>query len=252
MSPPRKLAVIERSSCRRALAVLLFGLISGAAFSAGALAQGAPVSLPDPSNRFGADISVAAQHFGVPAAWIRAVIGEESGGNARAVSPKGALGLMQIMPKTWTELSTRHRLGDDPFDPHDNILAGAAYLRELHDRYGSPGFLAAYNAGPARYEDYLAGRPLPAETLAYVDALAPTLVAAAGSSIMGEIPADPRAWTRAPLFIARGNTTAAAFSLPAEHRATGVAGAASGRSPVPDIAPSHDLFVAPTGPGASR
>ena len=68
----------------------------------------------------------------------------------RAISPKGAIGLMQIMPDTWTGLRRRYGLGIDPFDPHDNILAGAAYLRELHDRYGVPGFLAAYNAGPAR------------------------------------------------------------------------------------------------------
>jgi integrase len=55
------------------------------------------------------------------------------------------------------------------YDPHDNILAAAAYLRELHDRYGAPGFLAAYNAGPVRYEEHLTtGRPLPAETRAYV------------------------------------------------------------------------------------
>jgi soluble lytic murein transglycosylase-like protein len=75
------------------------------------------------------------------------------------------MGLMQIMPETWATLRLRYGLGADPFDPHDNILAGAAYLRELHDRYGSPGFLAAYNAGPARYEDHLAtGQPLPAET----------------------------------------------------------------------------------------
>ena len=53
------------------------------------------------------------------------------------------MGLMQIMPKTWTELRARYGLGADPYDPHDNILAGAAYIRELHDRYGSPGFLAA-------------------------------------------------------------------------------------------------------------
>jgi hypothetical protein len=77
------------------------------------------------------------------------------------------------MPATWAELRVRHRLGGNPYDPRDNILAGAAYLREMHDRYGSPGFLAAYNAGPGRYEEYLAGRPLPAETRAYVAALAP-------------------------------------------------------------------------------
>ena len=59
---------------------------------------------------------------------------------------------MQIMPQTWAELRARYGLGTDPYDPHDNILAGAAYIRELHDRYGAPGFLAAYNAGPGRYE----------------------------------------------------------------------------------------------------
>ena len=72
------------------------------------------------------------------------------------------MGLMQIMPRTWAELRARYGLGADPYDPHDNILAGAAYIRELHDRYGAPGFLAAYNAGPGRYERHLAtGRPLP-------------------------------------------------------------------------------------------
>ena len=83
---------------------------------------------------------------------------------------------MQIMPKTWAELRARHRLGADPYDPQDNILAGTAYIRELYDRYGAPGFLAAYNAGPGRYERHLAtGRPLPAETQAYVATLAPMI-----------------------------------------------------------------------------
>ena len=79
----------------------------------------------------------------------------ESGANQRAQSQKGAMGLMQIMPKTWTELRARYRLGADPYDPRDNILGGAAYIRELYDRYGAPGFLAAYNAGPGRYERHL-------------------------------------------------------------------------------------------------
>jgi len=98
----------------------------------------------------------------------------ESGGNRRAVSPAGAMGLMQLMPETWATFRIRYHLGRDPFDPHDNIFAAAAFLRELRDRYGSPGFLAAYNAGPARYEVYRdRHRPLPAETVAYVKALAP-------------------------------------------------------------------------------
>ena len=87
----------------------------------------------------------------------------------RARSKKGAMGLMQIMPATWILLRNRLGLGDDPFDPRDNILAGAVYLRDMHDRYGSRGFLAAYNAGPGRYEDHLMGRrSLPAETVDYV------------------------------------------------------------------------------------
>jgi len=86
------------------------------------------------------------------------------------------MGLMQIMPKTWAELRGRYGLGADPYDARDNILAGAAYIRELSDRYGAPGFLAAYNAGPGRYERHLkTGRPLPAETQAYVATLAPMI-----------------------------------------------------------------------------
>lgn len=97
----------------------------------------------------------------------------ESDGEVSAISSACAMGVMQIIRATWAELRVRHRLGGNPYDPRDNILAGAAYLREMHDRYGSPGFLAAYNAGPGRYEECLAGRPLPAETRAYVATLAP-------------------------------------------------------------------------------
>ena len=57
----------------------------------------------------------------------------ESFGEVHAISRKGAMGLMQIMPETWAHLRVRYALGADPYDPHDNILAGAAYLRELHD-----------------------------------------------------------------------------------------------------------------------
>jgi Transglycosylase SLT domain len=93
----------------------------------------------------------------------------ESAGDARALSNKCAIGLMQIMPDTWNMLRQQHSLGDDPYDPRDNILAGASYLRDLHHRYGEGGFLAAYNAGPRRYEEHLSGRrSLPAETIDYV------------------------------------------------------------------------------------
>ena len=138
-------------------------------------AQPEPVQRQSQADPHAAHIAEAAQRFGIPAAWIRAVMRVESADEVRAISPKGAMGLMQIMPATWADLRARHRLGGDPYDPRDNIMAGAAYLRELHDRYGSPGFLAAYNAGPGRYEEHLAGRPLPAETRAYVATLAPLI-----------------------------------------------------------------------------
>jgi hypothetical protein len=147
-------------------------------------------------------IAEASQRFGIPASWIRAVMQVESFGDVRALSPKGAMGLMQIMPESWATLRSRYGLGGNPYDAHDNILAGAAYLRELLDRYGSPGFLAAYNAGPARYEDYLAtGRALPAETQAYVAALAPVI---GGGAIDDAtvVNAVVRLWSEAPLFVA--------------------------------------------------
>ena len=92
--------------------------------------------------------------------------------------------------------------------PHDNIIAGAAYLRELHDRYGIPGFLAAYNAGPARWEDHLAtGRPLPAETRAYLSRLAPIVGGSAADDTV-ILAAVVRSWTEAPLFPARPSRSA--------------------------------------------
>lgn len=125
---------------------------------------------------FAAFVTEASKRFAVPEHWIRSVMRVESAGEVRARSRKGAMGLMQIMPGTWTDLRARYGLGADPYDPRDNILAGTAYLRELYQRFGMSGFLAAYNAGPGRYENHLAtGRPLPDETQAYVATLAPTI-----------------------------------------------------------------------------
>ncbi len=79
------------------------------------------------------------------------------------------MGLMQLMLETYDEMRGRYGLTDDAFDPHNNILAGTAYLREMYDAFGSPAFLAAYNAGPSRLGDYLQhNRPLPDETRRYV------------------------------------------------------------------------------------
>jgi cell division septation protein DedD len=91
-------------------------------------------------------------------------------------SGAGAMGLMQVMPATYDGLRERYNLADDPFDPHDNIMAGVAYMREMYELYGTPGFLAAYNAGPSRLDDYLANvRPLPDETRRYVAMIGPNL-----------------------------------------------------------------------------
>lgn len=127
-------------------------------------------------NRWAPYVAEASQRFGVPAHWIRAVMQQESIGGKGAVSPKGAMGLMQVMPETYAELRLRYRLDADPYEPRNNILAGAAYLREMYDRFGPDGFLAAYNAGPGRYKGYLkSGRPLPEETRNYVTTLAPVI-----------------------------------------------------------------------------
>lgn len=125
-------------------------------------------------------IAEASQRFGIPQAWIAAVMQAESAGqthrNGRPItSHAGAMGLMQVMPGTWAALRRAHGLGPDPHDPRDNILAGTAYLRAMHDRFGYPGLFAAYNAGPGRYAEHLrTGRPLPTETRGYIAQLART------------------------------------------------------------------------------
>ncbi len=162
--------------------------------------QARAADVVDPWSSF---IAEAAQRFAIPPAWIRAVMRIESGGNVKALSPKGAIGLMQVMPGTYAELRERYDLGVDPADPHDNILAGAAYLREMHDRFGASGFLAAYNVGPARYDEYLlTGRPLPDETRNYVVSLVP-LLSGTLSAGTGTSNGEPRNWQKASLFVPR-------------------------------------------------
>ena len=139
----------------------------------------------------------------------------ESNGDIRAVSPAGAMGLMQLMPATWASLRIRHRLGSDPFDPADNILAGAAYLREMHDRYGDvTAMLAAYNAGPGRYDEHLSrGRPLPAETRAYIAKLASITGGSDDARLAATPPHDPFAWRRAALFVRTGSAASDAVAV---------------------------------------
>lgn len=126
-------------------------------------------------------VDEAAARFGLPAAWLHGVMQVESGGRTHIggqpiTSSAGAMGLMQVMPATFAEMRARYGLGADPYDPRTNILAGAAYLREMYDRYGERHFLAAYNAGPGRVDAWLRGRAsLPAETRAYASTLLPRL-----------------------------------------------------------------------------
>lgn len=135
------------------------------------LAGAQPVADP-----YAAIITEASQRFDIPERWIRAVMRIESAGDPGATSRAGAIGLMQLMPPTWATMRARYRLGPDPYVPRDNIMAGTAYLREMYDRYGTPAFLAAYNAGPGRLDDHLRkGRPLPAETQRYLAVIGPAL-----------------------------------------------------------------------------
>lgn len=132
-----------------------------------------------PDDPWGPYINIASSRFDVPAPWIREVMHVESGGHEYiggqlTVSSAGAMGLMQLEPETYQEMAARYGLGHDPFNPYDNIMAGTAYIHEMYAVYGSPGFLAAYDAGPGRLNSYMNGdKPLPDETVNYVAMIAP-------------------------------------------------------------------------------
>jgi soluble lytic murein transglycosylase-like protein len=172
-----------------------------------------------------AHVSEASQRFGLPESWINAVMRTESAGRIGAVSSAGAMGLMQLMPGTWARQRARFGLGSDPFDPRDNIMAGTSYLREMYDSYGATGMLAAYNAGPGRYEQYRDnGRPLPAETRAYVTKIAPQLQTASAPTVVAStLPVQPVrvSWAQSQLFASRSDSSDGAsgsFAPPAPPR----------------------------------
>lgn len=114
--------------------------------------------------RYTAEILEASERYGVEAKLVEAVISVESGFNPRAVSRKGARGLMQLMPQTAAQLGVQN-----PFSPRQNIEAGVGHLRQLIERYGGnlPLALAAYNAGVQAVEWYRGIPPYP-ETQQYV------------------------------------------------------------------------------------
>ena len=105
----------------------------------------------------------AADRYSLPRSLVRSVMLTESANQAGAISPKGAIGLMQLMPQTAAEL------GVDPHDPVQNVDAGARYLRSLLEKYhgGLWHALAAYNAGPGAVDKYR-GVPPYRETIQYI------------------------------------------------------------------------------------
>jgi hypothetical protein len=211
-----------------------------------------------PGDPWGPYIVEAAQRFDVPERWIREVMRVESAGKTLATSQVGAMGLMQVMPGTYEELRSRYELGEDPFEPHSNILAGTAYLREMYDIYGSPGFLAAYNAGPGRLDDYLTkNRSLPDETRRYVAKIGPNIagiapqrVAQAQQMAMYQLPNNIPAGPRYP----RGGRSQAPVALadtrynrPGLERGTVVASALPEPPRAPPPAPVQMAAAAPRG-----
>jgi Transglycosylase SLT domain len=157
----------------------------------------------------------AAQVSGLAESLIASVLYVESRGDSAAVSHAGAKGCMQIMPATWGSLTARYGLGSNVFDPRANMIGGALYLREMVDRYGLPGALAAYNAGPGRYEAWRDGRRnLPRETIKYVAQIAP---------VSGGMAAAPRpisaatiapSWKQSSIFVTFTRATSTATDIP--------------------------------------
>ncbi|UDQ88443.1 lytic transglycosylase domain-containing protein [Xanthobacter autotrophicus] len=239
------------TSRRAAVIVLLSGASCGWPTAALPTEASATQKPPSPSDRYADFIAEAAERFDIPAAWIRAIMRAEIDGDAGSTSPKGAMGLMQIMPQTWAELRVHYGFGDDPYDPHDNIMAGAAYLRELFDRYGNPGFLAAYNAGLGRYEASRKGRLLPPETRAYVDKLAPDIARGEAGPSAPKSPSpsavETPSWAQSPIFAVQPIRTWAADPAPRD-RAQPVPALRDVSAIVPQAA---GLFVARGGPGGA-
>ena len=221
MSPFKSIAVAGRSTGGAARALVAVGLLAAAlAMTQNMRLDMRPdavvrrpilarlISAPEPARpsafdeestmrpaqllgRWDGLITEASQRFNVPKPWIRAVMARESGGRTMLgesqpiVSRAGAVGLMQLLPETYVEMAAQHKLGADPFDARANIMAGTAYLRWLHLKYGYPAMFAAYNAGPGRLEAHLArGSALPAETRAYIGGIAGALNILTGKSGM--------------------------------------------------------------------
>jgi soluble lytic murein transglycosylase-like protein len=232
--------VLMPGAVRSVAIFLLSGFAAALPANRVALAETALPALTVARDTHAAAIAEASVRFAIPEHWIRAVMRVESAGNPQAISRAGAMGLMQVMPETWAELRQHQGLGGDPFDPRDNILAGTAYLRAMLDRYGTVGaMLAAYNAGPGRYNEFLStGRPLPAETRAYVATLAPLLN---GGRALPH-PSVASDWREATLFTDRST----ASELQSDSASTITRPALEDPAPTP----VSELFIARQGEGS--
>jgi soluble lytic murein transglycosylase-like protein len=148
---------------------------AGAGGFAACLRRACAPATPDDPEIAGA-IAECAERYNLDPALLRAVIHSESGFNRSAVSPKGAQGLMQLMPGTAAGLGV-----SDPFDVRQNIAGGSAYLRQQLDRFGRLDLaLAAYNAGPGAVARYN-GIPPFRETQNYVASVIASYEAARGA-----------------------------------------------------------------------
>ncbi len=169
-------------SPKRALSTLFLGGLAVLSACAGPSSRPTSYRAPGPAvDQWGPYIQEASTRFSIPQSWIRAVMQQESGGHQYirghlVRSVHGAVGLMQLKPGTYMELAHRYHLGSDPYNPHDNIMAGSGYIRELYDRFGSPDFLAAYNCGPQCAENHRSrGTALPGYAKTYMAAIKPHL-----------------------------------------------------------------------------
>ena len=170
-------------------------------------------------SRWSPLIKTASRRFGIAEDWIKAVMRMESGGHTKTAdghqitSPKGAMGLMQLMPETWRDMQRAYGLGNDPYDPHDNVMAGTAYLRWLYEKFGFPQMFAAYNAGPGTVALKTAGtRELPQETRNYVQGIARMLGSQPAGAQVSK--SEPRLPVPAQITLAETGDVAAVFTRP--------------------------------------
>ena len=175
-------------------------------------------------DRWNPLILEAAKRFNVPQVWIRSVMQIESGGRTMLtetqpiISTAGAMGLMQIMTETYADMRRDNHLGPNPYDPHDNIMAGAAYLHFLNQKYGYPTMFAAYNDGPGHLEQRMInGGMLPNETRNYVTNITGILNGTGGFATGHGSMAKFTRPNGTPVYINGGSVVSVRAALPGEY-----------------------------------